>query len=124
MKQNDTEIEQYKNIISNKLRPQLQKLLEENNRLRSDKDAIVEESDSKQPKYVEKGLEGELERQRAKTLGLKQEIGKLKGENKFMRDRIECLQRQLESYIDCSPQIYLNEIKRLKHELSKNQADI
>jgi hypothetical protein len=39
---------------------------------------------------------------------------KLKGEIKFLKERVESLQKQLEKYIDQSPLILLNEIKRLK----------
>jgi hypothetical protein len=42
IKENDNEILQYKNIISQKLRPQMQKLIEDSNRLR-DKNSELEE---------------------------------------------------------------------------------
>ena len=42
-----------------------------------------------------------------------------------MQARIVSLQKQLESYIDSSPQIYLNEIRRLKAELDhSNELDV
>lgn len=54
LKQNDTEILQYKNIIAQKLRPQLQKLIEENNRLRSGQQKREQEVQDLEHKLEEK----------------------------------------------------------------------
>ena len=50
----------------------------------------------------------------------------LKGENKFLKDRMRALQRQLETFIDNSTtqQRYLREIKKLRTELRTNKTAI
>ena len=45
-------------------------------------------------------------------------MSQLKGEKRFLNDRMAAMQKQLEQQIDSSPQIYLSEIKRLKNELT------
>ena len=81
MSQNDNEIQIYKNIISNKLRPQLQKLMEENTKFRAD---LKKEQDGNTSKRREElKLEKEIEKV----------VSQMRGENKFLEDRIKTMQK-------------------------------
>lgn len=88
LKQNDNEIQIYKNIIQNKLRPQLQKLMEENTKFRSD---LKKEQDGNNSKMRDElKIEKEIEKV----------VSQMKGEKKFLEDRIKTMQKQLDRYID------------------------
>lgn len=81
MSQNDNEIQIYKNIISNKLRPQLQKLMEENTKFRAD---LKKEQDGNTSKRREElKLEKEIEKV----------VSQMRGEKKFLEDRIKTMQK-------------------------------
>jgi len=81
LSQNDNEIQIYKNIISNKLRPQLQKLMEENTKFRAD---LKKEQDGNTSKRREElKLEKEIEKV----------VSQMRGEKKFLEDRIKTMQK-------------------------------
>ena len=97
----DQEVAQYKDIISKKLKPQLQRLINENNRMKD--------------QFEEEKIRCEAVEQQ--ELGLRSELAKARGEIRFLRERIVSLQDEVEKNLNESPEIYYNEIKRLKRQL-------
>ena len=97
----DQEVAQYKDIISKKLKPQLQRLINENNQM---KDQFEEEK----IRCEAVGQQG---------LNLRSELARARGEIRFLRERIVSLQDEVEKNMNESPEIYYNEIKRLRRQL-------
>lgn len=85
MKETDNEVHQYKNIIQNKLRPQIQKLLDENELFKTKGASIEPENpeslvDTTMAMDIQNQVKLENEQ---KIQRLRSKIGELRGENTF-----------------------------------------